>query len=253
MSFADADGDGKAELLLAQKNFLRAVVLKRENDETTTPNSGKSAWVFSVKEQINGAASNSKLIGAVALPNGAKGASSLFLLDAERKALTLCQRDDAGVWQVVRSLTLPVSEFIGLQTVGLGSAKPNSIALLGVNSTACLRLDGEVWDYAELDSYETPIKDGRLHDVVVGDLNHDGRKDIVFLETARNYIDIVQFSRDRKLVPGSRWQVFEERTFRTRRSDLPEPREAVVADVTGDGKNDLIIIVHDRILAYPQE
>jgi len=26
-----------------------------------------------------------------------------------------------------------------------------------------------------------------------------------------------------------------------------------VADVTGDGKNDLIVLVHDRILVYPQE
>jgi hypothetical protein len=32
-----------------------------------------------------------------------------------------------------------------------------------------------------------------------------------------------------------------------------EPREALVADVTGDHKNDLIILVHDRILVYPQE
>jgi len=31
-----------------------------------------------------------------------------------------------------------------------------------------------------------------------------------------------------------------------------EPREALVADVTGDGRNDLIILVHDRILVYPQ-
>ena len=40
-----------------------------------------------------------------------------------------------------------------------------------------------------------------------------------------------------KLVPANRWQVFEERTFRSRRNDSLEPREAVVADVTGDGKN----------------
>jgi len=54
-------------------------------------------------------------------------------------------------------------------------------------------------------------------------------------------------------VPANRWQVFEERAFRGRRADFAEPREAVVADVTGDGKNDLIILVHDRILVYPQE
>jgi hypothetical protein len=63
----------------------------------------------------------------------------------------------------------------------------------------------------------------------------------------------VLFNAEHKLIPANRWQVFEERTFRNRRSDLPEPREAVVADLTGDGKNDLAVLVHDRILVYPQE
>jgi hypothetical protein len=54
-------------------------------------------------------------------------------------------------------------------------------------------------------------------------------------------------------VPADRWQVFEQRTFRGRGGDMPEPREAVVVDLTGDGKNDLAVIVHDRILVYPQE
>jgi hypothetical protein len=73
------------------------------------------------------------------------------------------------------------------------------------------------------------------------------------LETAKNYLDVVSYAKTRKLVPGTRWQVFEERTFRSRRNDDFEPREAFVADVTGDGKKDLIVIVHDRILVYPQE
>ena len=64
---------------------------------------------------------------------------------------------------------------------------------------------------------------------------------------------IVTFEQGGKLVPANRWQVFEERTFRNRRGDGAEPREAVIADVTGDGKNDLIILVHDRVLVYPQE
>jgi hypothetical protein len=118
---------------------------------------------------------------------------------------------------------------------------------------AWIPLSGSIWELTELDGYETPIKDGHLGDVTSGDLNNDGRKDLVFLETAKNYLDLVLFDEHHKLVPANRWQVFEERTFRNRRSDMPEPREAVVADVTGDGKNDLIVLVHDRILVYPQE
>jgi hypothetical protein len=64
---------------------------------------------------------------------------------------------------------------------------------------------------------------------------------------------LVAFLPPHKLVPANRWRVFEERTFRSRRNDSMEPREAVVADVTGDGKADLIVLVHDRLLVYPQE
>jgi hypothetical protein len=250
LSTADMDGDGKPELLLTQKNFVRAVVLKRDG---RTQNGESQGWAFSVKEQINGATSSSRLAGAAALSNATNGTSSLFLLDTERKALTLCERDRAGVWQVVRNVPLPISEFSSLRAVALGSTNNNALALLGLNLVAFMPLQGQVWDLAVLDSYETPIKDGRLNDVVSGDLDNDGRKDLVFLETARNYLDLVIFDARHKLIPANRWQVFEERTFRNRRSDLPEPREAAVADVTGDHKNDLVVLVHDRILVYPQE
>ena len=249
MSFADVDGDGKAELLLAQKNFLRAVVLKSETNTVA----GKPTFSFQVKEQINGTAGNSRIVGAAALVNGTNRVASIFLLDAERKSLTLCERDAAGVWQVVRNLPLPVSDFSGLQAVALGGATPNSVGFFSLNAVAWMALRGDVWELSELDGYETPIKDGYLNDIVSGDLNNDGRKDLVFLETGRNYIDIVALDPPHRLVPVNRWQVFEERTFRNRRSELPEPREALVVDVTGDGKNDLVVLVHDRILVYPQE
>jgi hypothetical protein len=250
LSTADVDGDGKPELLLTQKNFVRAVVLKTDASFQNVTN--RAGWTFAVKDQINGAANNSRLVAAAAIPNGSNAIPSLFLLDAERKALTLCERDRTGVWQVVRNVPLPLSEFISLQPISLKSSG-NAVAFLGLNAAAWLPLSGDVWELSELDSYETPIKDGHLTDVVSGDLNSDGRKDLVFLETARNYLDLVLFTSDHKLVPANRWQVFEERTFRSRRSDLPEPREAIVADLTGDGKNDLAVVVHDRILVYPQE
>jgi hypothetical protein len=251
MTSLDVDGDGKPELLLPQKNFLRAVVLRADNSLQSSTNRG--GWTFKVKEQINGTASNSRIVGAAALSNGTNATPSLFMLDGERKQLTLCERDSKGVWQVVRNLDLPVSDFGSLQPVALGGSTPNTVGFFGINNVAWMPLHGDVWDLTELDGYETPIKDGHLGDVTSGDLNNDGRKDLVFLETAKNYLDLVIFDSHHKLVPANRWQVFEERTFRSRRSDLPEPREAVVADVTGDGKNDLIVLVHDRILVYPQE
>jgi len=252
LATADVDGDGKPEVLLAQKNFLRAVVLKPE-PVSSQDATNKPGYVFEVKDQINGAGSNSKLVGATAVVRGTNKVASLFMLDSERKALTLCERDAAGVWQVIRNIQLPVSDFSGLQSIALGGAAANSVSFVGPNAVAWMPLAGDNWEYAELDGYETPIKNGYLNDVISGDLDSDGRKDLVFMETAKNHLDLVMFSAAHKLVPSERWQVFEQKTFRAGAGGFPEPREAVVADFTGDGRNDLGVIVHDRVLIYPQE
>ncbi|HMP82538.1 MAG TPA: VCBS repeat-containing protein [Verrucomicrobiota bacterium] len=251
LAVADVNGDGKPELLLPQKNFLRAVVLERETVADGSTN--KAAWTFTVKEQINGATSTSRLTGAAAVPQGTNAIPSLFLLDADRKVLTLSERDAAGVWQVVKNIELPVTDFSTIGSVALGASTPNTVTFRGNNAVAWLSLSGDVWEYTPVDGYETPIKDGYLTDVISGDLDNDGRKDLVFLETAKNHLDLVIFDFNHKLIPADRWQVFEQRTYRGRGADRPEPREAIVADFNGDGKNDLAVIVHDRVLVYPQE
>jgi FG-GAP-like repeat len=251
LASADVDGDGKLELLLPQKNFVRAVVLERAVGAQISTN--KPGWIFRVKDQINGAASDSRIVGATTARNGTNAVPSIFLFDVEHKQLTLCERDATGVWQVVRSVELPATDFSRVQTVALGGKDVQSIAFLGQNTVAWLSLAGEVWDFTALDGYETPIKNGYLNDVIAGDLTGSGRKDLIFMETAKNYLDLVSFGSNHKLVPADRWQVFEQHTFRGRDNAVPEPREALVKDVTGDKKNDLVVLVHNRILVYPQE
>ena len=167
LASADVDGDGKPELLLPQKNFVRAVVLEKEME--TLGSTNQPDWVFRVKDQINGAASDSRIVGATAVPNGTNtDALPIFLLDAEHKQLTLCERDATGVWQVGRNVDLPVADFNGLQSVALGGANVQSIAFLGQNAVAWMPLAGDVWDLTALDGYDTPIKDGYLNDVIGG-------------------------------------------------------------------------------------
>ncbi len=249
LALADADADGKPELLLAQKNFVRAVVLQGSPGHD-------ASWNFAVRDQVNGASSSSRIVGAAVLPLPGSKSPALVLFDADRKGLTLCTRNAAGVWEPGKTLALPVTDFASLQPISLGTntASPNAIAFLGPNAVAWKSFSGESWELGELDGYETPVKDGFLHDVISGDLNQDGRRDLVFMETTKAYVDLVTFEKPSRLVPATRWPVFEERTFRQRRPvEAPEPREALVAELTGDGKPDLAILVHDRILVYPQE
>jgi hypothetical protein len=83
------------------------------------------------------------------------------------------------------------------------------------------------------DGCDTPIKNRYLNDAVAGDFNGDGRKELVFLETRQHYLGIVNFNSRHKLVPAIRWPMFEEHAFDEDLDELPEPREALVAKVTG--------------------
>jgi len=243
-SQADVDGDGRSELLLGQRNFVRAVILKKDESDT---------WVLAVKDQINGVSSASRISGAAALPLSGGKSEAVFLLDAEKKALSVCERDPSSVWRATASVPLPFSDFTELRPLALGGSVVNGLACVGNSAAAWLSMSGEVWELTERDTYETPVKQGRLSGTFAGDLNSDGRRDLVFLETSKSHVDIAAFSEARKIVPGNRWQVFEERSFRSRRSEGVEPREALVADLDGDKRPDLAVIVHDRVLVYCQQ
>ena len=240
-STADVDGDGKTELLLAQRNFLRAVKLEKL----------KGKWRLRVKDQINGAGSDSRLRTAVALQSG-DGQSALFLLDSARKELTVCERDRTGVWKPTHHLPMPSVDFVDAKPIALGSKQANALAFTGVNQAAWLAFAGSTWKVEERASYETPLKDAELRDTICGDLTGNGRKDFVFLETAKNHFDLAAWDAPDKVLPGVRWRVFEQRSFSGRGAGL-EPREAVIADFNGDGRNDLAALVHDRVLLYTQE
>jgi hypothetical protein len=251
ISSADVNGDGKEELLLSQQNFVRAVVLERASDARSSANT--NGWMFQVLDQINGISGASRIRGATPLPAESGRDAMLFLLDGGRKELTLCSRDSTGVWQAQRSIPLPLSEFTSLSGLALGGKRQNAIAFNGLNHVAWLKLEGQVWDLVRTDGYDTPIKNGRLTDVVPGDLNDDQHLDLVFLETGQHHLELLTYEPPGRLALGVRWRVFEERTFRSRQNPGMEPREALVADFTQDDRNDLVVLVHDRILLYPQE
>jgi hypothetical protein len=76
------------------------------------------------------------------------------------------------------------------------------------------------------------------------------------VEYKRDHIEILALDSNNKPIPAMRFKIFEEKSYRGERDagrSGVEPREMSVADVTGDGKNDLVTIIHDRIIIYPQD
>jgi len=47
--------------------------------------------------------------------------------------------------------------------------------------------------------------------------------------------------------------IFETKIFSAGEVREFEPHQMLAADVTGDGREDLVLLCHDRVLVYPQD
>ena len=100
--------------------------------------------------------------------------------------------------------------------------------------------------------YESPRENALLADLIGGDVNADGRLDVVMTDVGEHVLEIVAFDEMAGLSKALAFKVFEKKSFRDVGS-LVQPRDLALGDVDGDGRTDVILIVHDRILIYRQD
>ena len=253
-SIAVADVDGKAgrELLVAQKNFARSLVF-----------SDGRRW--SIIDQYN-AKSTENQISAVAAFNiggdSLQGRPAILLLDGRKGQLQILKAGsdktyrlekelDLGKWNSAIHLKILFAPLTGNRAKSLLLFDSEKFALVTAPS------GGNDAQYLEQQfSYETKIKDGIYGNLTAGDINGDGRTDIIMVEYRRNHIEILALDAGVEPIPAMRFKIFEQKSYReskTRTQASVEPRQLQIADVTGDGKDDLVTVIHDRIIIYPQD
>ena len=95
-------------------------------------------------------------------------------------------------------------------------------------------------------------REARLQSLLTGDFDQDGTPELFALETSEHRVECFQLEPDQSFASLNQWSVFEKRSYRNQGAAFPEPKEGVIADFTGDGLLDLCLIVHDRVILYPQ-
>ena len=253
-SIAVADVDGKAgeELLLAQKNFARSLAFA----------DGRS---WSIMDQYNAKSTENHISTVAAFDIGygsLAGRPAILLLDGQKGQLQILKAGDDNTYRFEKELDVGkwnTAPHLKMLFAPLTGDEAKSILLFDGDKFALVTppTSGGVRHHLEQQfSYETRIKDGRYGNLTVGDINSDDRVDIIMVEYKRNHIEILTLDHDAKPIPAMRFKIFEEKTYRDIRSPIEssvEPRELKIADVTGDGKDDLVTIIHDRIIVYPQD
>ena len=84
-----------------------------------------------------------------------------------------------------------------------------------------------------------------------GDLNGDGQPDLVALDNRETRILEVLRREGTRWRSALHFEVFEDHGREANQGSRKEPRELLVTDMTGDGRDDILVLVHDRVLLYP--
>ena len=245
VSVADLKGDGKLTILVAEKSFARALRLD-EKDR------------IEIVEQFNGVAPTSQIVAAAPIRLNGASTADVLLADAVNHCLTVLRANKTGAYEIIGKLPTGALNLERLHVADLdGSGKP-SVLLVGQNDFHVLRPGMPRMALRLIASYESPVHNGRLQNVEIGDLRGDGRPQIIVTEGTKQLMELLTWRKEEPRIERAlAWPVFEARAFTGNRmaqaqAAASEPREFAVGAVTG-AKPDIVLLIHDRILIYKQE
>ncbi len=233
----DVDGDGYAELLIADENFVRACAFDSER-----------GW--RVIEQVNANDSGAGFVG-VATIDLADG-QAIVAADSANRRLVIISKDEEGVWEPADRLRLSGFDLGALRAGSFTGDSEPSVVCLADDSFALVRFAGRRLGLEEFAAWRSDEEDRMEHEIEVGDVNGDGYVDLIVLDAGEQMCQIFTFSASRKLHFANEFEVFESRLFSGGQSREFEPSSAIITDVTGDGADDIVLEVHDRFIVYPQ-
>ena len=242
VALLDIDQDQRVEIVTAATGYARALRLDPD---------GKDLIII---DQCNARTPADKLsIPVLADMDGDKTLELLFQ-ESGTAFWQVLKKDAAGVWRASTRLEADSSEATAALVLPLGKeARPHLLAL-GKDRFWTAPLAGPHPALTLTGSYETDLQNCSYYQFIPADLNHDGQLEAIALDGQSKLLEVLQPGG----TTGEGWKsllhfvLFEENIhFRGRKGDV-NVREVLTGDFTGDNKTDLLLLVHDRILLFPQ-
>ncbi|MBI9018374.1 MAG: VCBS repeat-containing protein [Phycisphaerae bacterium] len=247
MSFGPLGENGKNVMLLAQGKFSRALVF--DNDK---------GW--QVVDQYQTDNEKTDMTNAIATKLDGKKLS-IVSYDSGRNRLVVMDRQSDDTYRAGKEIELGAIEVKKLLAGDFGGDSEVSLLLCGAKKIYRVPVSGKTHKLSQVVTYEPELKGAIYGVLAVADINDDQISDIVLGDHNRNYIHVLTFNENAELVEATKFRIYENPRgdresslqFEGRRSGGGDPKSIAIRDVTNDGKNDLILLVNDRILIYPQD
>ncbi|MCC5805477.1 MAG: VCBS repeat-containing protein [Opitutales bacterium] len=230
------DGDGEPPLwLLAGSGFVR--VLRYEDGD------------FRIEDQFNARSGSSR----PRLPLRHDGEFLVF--DADSNELHIHRPDRTGVMRFADAVAVPPVTPLAGRFIDLSDEGDRALVIFGEERFMVLPLDRPRLEFADVfEPHETDLEDLRYMGFDAGDFTGDGRPDLVAIDAQNHIMEILGLPQG-----GEGWRSYLHFTLFDRNVNMGprrgaggfQPREARVGDFTGDGRPDIALLIHDRLLIYP--
>ncbi len=227
----------KENILVAGDGFVREICWE-DND-------------FTVKEQYNAKDQSGKLSCPVRVNWKDQGTAEIFAFHEdgywERLESRALKRNQKNRWESSflepdRVMLLKTDD--GDQLLSLGKSGFQIITQTPESSFG-IKFDSK---------YLTDLPKIRFSGIDSGDFNNDGIQDLVCLDGKKGVLEFLTFSqKEKKWQSSLHFEVFEKNLhYQGKKGGLFEPRDGLIFDVNGDDLDDLVFLVHDRLLIYKQ-
>jgi len=231
---ADGDGDGALELAAASGNLVRFIYMPPGGD------------VPQATRQYNSPDPGEQILGCAFADVAGGREAELILFEGKTGTVRAIGPEDATAFSIDAGKT----EFRGFATPDLNGDGKREILLKGGSRIGVWLSGRGTTDLVEAGAFESRDKESYLLDLAAGDVNSDGGRDVVLVDSGQGSLIIVS-EVEGSLKHSLKFRVFEEKLFEGGRGGK-EPHGVAVRDLTGDGKEDIVILVHDKIIIYPQ-
>ena len=244
-----SEGDKRSRLMVTSGSYVRLLELDKANR-------------LKVLEQHSGRSSEAKLKAGTPLDLDGDGTDEIVLIDSSVNSLEILQKSPDGTYTISEQVKLPKMQFVRLEARDLDGDKRDDLILFGKTQTAIFYAKKTQQNFVEQLTYTVEDKDlGRPQDISIGDLDGNGEADVI-VSTAPRY-NLLFLTDDNKktnkqdkaaarsLRQALSFGIFEEKSYSRRNTNLG-PARMLIEDIDGDKADDLILLIHNRILLYLQ-